>query len=259
MIQKLFSFYTNPDNDCNLHVEVSACHIACWCTDSAGEMQAFEYFTIPEIYKNADEVLGEVKERSILLNNPFAATELVWENDAFTCIPSQYFSDELAMQMLREKSSNAYEKQFSTKNKNLVVGYAVDSALLQAVQEILPNATQLHKVNKLAADSRKLPESYLRLVFYQQHFLLLAVQNNNLQVATSYTFKTPKDILYHVLNALEKYNMPASETPVIAEGFIDNNSALYKKLHQYLGALQLAAQGLVNDKYPAHYFTPFYK
>lgn len=260
MVQKLFSIYTHPEESHKLHVEVGSSHLVCWCTGTENAFTALEFFTFT--YDNTEggfvDTFREVKRRSILLSNTFASEEIVWENDNFMCIPNDKFNAETAVSYMSLVNSLSF--QSSTMYKPLpdyTLTYTADSVLYKIIKENLPQASHTHKLYYLLQQKNTKEKNSLHLQFYQSHFLLTAVKNGALHLATVYHFKTPQEVVYHILNTMDKLGMPVEQTITSLSGFIDEASPLYKEVYLYVNNLRFTQTGKIKDEYPAHYFTTY--
>lgn len=261
MIQKLFSIYFNPDETNSLFIEIGKHHIACWCTGNNKSLQAFEYFTFHDADEHEDfeKIYKEARLHSVLLNNEFSATEVIWEATPFTCVPNELFKPEALDNYVDVLGKTPFTTAQACTQQDYTVAFPVKEDVLKLVQRHFPNAAASHKICQLSKDLQNSPATAVHTVFYHHHFLLLAVKDNALQLATSITYQSSKDCLYYILYTMQQLNLPLSETPVLVSGFIDMNSPLYKELYQYIPLLQPAEKGMLKDEYPAHYFTTFYK
>jgi len=260
MIQKLFSIYTHPEENNKLHVEVGSNHIACWCTGDAATFTALEYFTFT--YDNTEagfiDTFREIKRRSILLSNTFPSEEIVWENANFICIPTDKFNDSTMSAYLSIINSPSFQSApMYNRLNDFVITYTADSIFYKTIKEEMPRASHVHKFYQILNIKNKADKNRLQLHFYQAHFLLVAVKNNTLQLATVFRYQTPQEALYYILNTIDKLEMPAEETIVSVSGFMDENSSLYKELYSYVNNLQLSETGKIKGEHPAHYFTSF--
>lgn len=262
MIQKLFSIYFNPDETNTLYVEIGQHHIGCWCTGGDKQsLQAFEYFTFhdTEPHEDFEKIYSEARLHSVLLNNDFAVTEVIWETMPFTCIPNTLFKAEALDQYVELLDTAPFTKALSCTQNDYTVAFPVKEDALRLVQQHYPAATASHKICRLSKTVQNGAPMCIQAVFYHHHFLLLAFKDNALQLATSIMYQSSKDCLYYILYTMQQLQLPLSETVVLVSGFIDINSALYKDLYQYIPLLQPAEQGTLKDEYPAHYFSSFYK
>ena len=70
---------------------------------------------------------------------------------------------------------------------------------------------------------------YIYVALYHQHALLLL---------NSFTFHTPEDVLYVLLDLCDKYQINKENLTVVPEGFIDPESSVIKLLDQYFLHIQ---------------------
>jgi len=261
MVQKLFSIYFNPDETNALSIEIGKHHIACWCTAQDKSLQAFEYFTFHDTDEQEDfeKIYKAAQLHSVLLNNEFASTEVIWETTPFTCVPNTLFKPEALDNYLDLLDKGPFTKALSCTQQEYTVAFPVKEDALQLVQRQFPKAQAFHKICQLSKELKNDTPNCIHTVFYHHHFLLLAVKDNALQLATSISYKSSKDCLYYILYTMQQLEMPLNETVVLVSGFIDMNSVLYKDLYEYIPLLQPAEKGMLKDEYPAHYFTTFYK
>ncbi len=260
MVQKLFSIYTHPEESDNLHVEVGSNHIACWLTGTESAFTALEYFSFT--YDNTEggfvDVFREIKRSSILLNNTFAKEEIVWENSHFMFVPKEKFEDGTALAYLNLVTSQSFQSPpMKEEMQDYVLAYTADNSLYKIVSGNLPKATHTHKVRSILQQQNKSSANSIHIQFYQSYFLVTAIKNGVLQLATVYAFQTPHEAVYYILNTLDKLEMRGEETAAYVSGFIDETSALYKELYLYVHNLQPAQSGKIKDEYPAHYFTTY--
>ncbi len=152
-----------------------------------------------------------------------------------------------------------FTQALSCTQQDYTVAYLVKDDALRLVKHYFPKAATSHKICQLSNGFKNTASTAIHTVFYHHHFLLLAVKDGKLQLATSFIYHSPKDCLYYILYTMEQLHLPLQETIVWVSGFINTNSALYNDLYQYIPQLQPAEQGLLKDEYPAHYFSTFYK
>lgn len=260
MVQKLFSIYTQPEESHHLHVEVGASHLACWCEDGKTGFTALEFFTFT--YDGTEggfiDIFRELKRRSILLSNEFASQEIVWENADFMCIPANMLSDGNITSYLSLVNSSSFQSPpMHQLIEDVTLAYTADSTLYKIIKQNLPAASHTHKLCSLLQQHRRREANSLQLQFYQSHFLLTAIKNGTLQLATVYRFTTPGEAVYYILNTLDKLSLKGEETIVYLSGFIDKASSLYREIYQYVANLQFAQTGRLKNEYPAHYFTTY--
>ncbi|RYZ00127.1 MAG: DUF3822 family protein [Chitinophagaceae bacterium] len=96
--------------------------------------------------------------------------------------------------------------------------------------------------------------------FAPGQFRVLLRKSGQLQLAQVYRYSTPLDAVYYLLRILDAAGLPHASTPLVLSGLIDEQSALYRELHQYFGDLRFTApEGVPNEEgRPAHFFTSLY-
>ena len=218
---------------------------------------ALEYFTYT--YDNTEggfiDVFRELKRRSILLNNAFAAPEIVWENADFVCVPNELYRAEQTNTYLNLINSPAFlSSPMHRPLSDCTLLFAADPVLYKIVTQQLPGASHTHKMCTLLQQGNEGTGNSLYLQFYSSHFLLTAVKAGELQLATFYPFTTPGEAVYHILNTMDKLTLNKDQTITFLSG---ESSPLYKEIYQYINHLQFTQSGRINDEHPAHYFTTY--
>ena len=97
--------------------------------------------------------------------------------------------------------------------------------------------------------------------FTTKHFRALVKKDKHVQLAQTYSYKTPLDVAYYLLKICYEFKLKQSEVFVIVSGLIDQDSAMYNELHNYFLNLHFAqapAYSLPDNEYPHHYFTSLY-
>ena len=99
------------------------------------------------------------------------------------------------------------------------------------------------------------------LQFTTTHFRVLAKKGGEVQLAQTYSYKVPLDVVYFLLKISYEFGLDQSDVVVIVSGLIDQASPLYEELHHYFLNLHLApgtSYSLPADDHPAYYFTSLY-
>jgi hypothetical protein len=92
---------------------------------------------------------------------------------------------------------------------------------------------------------------------------LVVLKGEQLQIAKSFYFETPEDIIYHLLNVVDKYGLTTSEAVVDVSGLLDSSSATWKELNKFFLNISFekspsfSVDNAINANLPSYYFTPF--
>jgi hypothetical protein len=91
--------------------------------------------------------------------------------------------------------------------------------------------------------------------------------NGTIQIVQQFSFSTPEDALYHIVNTCQQHNVIASKTQLRLSGMIVKDSNLYNQFYNYFldiefeeSALQLTqteevAQSEEVENFPSHFFN----
>lgn len=266
MIQKTFGIYNDVDGSCKFYIELGHDHIACWCVDKGEALKTFEFFSFQNNGENFAETYRQVKLNSTILNNEYEDTFVIWENENCICIPNDYFSSSSAHLYLSNiVGDKLHAMQMHDKVDDKIVAYKVSGDHLRLVEDHFPNAQQLHKYTTLvkSVNQSSHVRTFIKTVFYQNHFLLMAVEDGVLKLIQTFNYKTSEDVIYHILNTTVQLKMDAENTEVIVSGLIDLQSVLYRELYKYIHQLKVDTlpdnTASATHEYPEHYLLPFYK
>ncbi|MGZ3846697.1 MAG: DUF3822 family protein [Flavisolibacter sp.] len=99
------------------------------------------------------------------------------------------------------------------------------------------------------------------LHFSIQHFRVIVKKDNHIQLAQTYSYKNPLDVVYYLLKICYEVGLEQSEVTVVLSGLIDQDSAMFSELHSYFLNLHFAqapSYSIPENEYPQHYFTSLY-
>jgi hypothetical protein len=94
-----------------------------------------------------------------------------------------------------------------------------------------------------------------------QQFSVLVKKDNQVQLAQTYSYKSPLDVVYFLLKICYEFQLEQSSVFVILSGLVEKDSAMYKELHNYFTNLHFAEAApyeLPQNELPRHYFTSLY-
>jgi hypothetical protein len=78
----------------------------------------------------------------------------------------------------------------------------------------------------------------IQVLFYGRHLYVALYHQHALLLLNSFTFHTPEDVLYVLLDLCDKYQINKENLTVVPEGFIDPESSVIKLLDQYFLHIQ---------------------
>jgi hypothetical protein len=106
-------------------------------------------------------------------------------------------------------------------------------------------------------------EQLIKLYFYQKEMMVLILKDSQLQIAQSFQFETPQDVIYHLLNLVDRLKLDLATVFLEVSGLVDVNSETWKELNKFFIDVQLdefstvVVDSSAEESIPAHYYTPF--
>jgi len=142
--------------------------------------------------------------------------------------------------------------------------YGTPTELMTIVLDKYPQARQVQYMSAcLRGIFRTLTEDineWIKLYVLPSCFNLVVLKGEQLQIAKSFYYETPEDIIYHLLNVVDKYGLDVSEVLVEVSGLLDSSSDTWRELNKYFLNISMEVNPstlLGNVNHPSHYFTPF--
>jgi hypothetical protein len=144
----------------------------------------------------------------------------------------------------------------------LVNHYSLPETLYREVVSQYPDALFFH----MYTPSIKVYNGYhgaeqISVHFTTTQFSVLVKKGNQLQLAQTYSYKTPLDVVYFLLKICTEFQLDQSETVLVLSGLIEEDSALYRELNHYflnIHFTQANELSVADSTLPAHFFTSLY-
>jgi len=103
----------------------------------------------------------------------------------------------------------------------------------------------------------------MKVQIYHAEIMLGLMYNGKLQIVQLYGHNTSEDILYHLLNVLQQYNLKPEETTLELSGWIEIKTPLYENLRKVFPRItfDVAKDEMIVlhdfSKYSKHFLTPY--
>lgn len=104
-------------------------------------------------------------------------------------------------------------------------------------------------------------EECIKIVFYPNRFVITIFQDGQLKLGQTYSYNSPEDVTYQLLDLVQAFELNTEETPVYLQGMIDRSSGVYREVEKYFLKVSCETGGPnwhlshYFKEYPAHYFT----
>jgi Protein of unknown function (DUF3822) len=265
MVRKTFGIYSGDLSDCNLFVETGRDYLACWCKHAETlQVKAFELFSFREIEaQEFDKLYNEILLHSRLLTISAGKVYCIWGDEKCICIPGEFYDNDIAGAYMHLMFANEAGSSFYKDNLDGLTVLATLPNAAAVVSEYHSVTANVHKYfHLLKAQQPLTSENKLHIVFYHSHFIVSVFKEGTLQLIQNYSYRAPEDVLYHLLNICETFNLSAGETTAYASGMIDTSSPLYEMLRAYIHhfAFEPVQKEIFDEifqEYPLHYFASF--
>jgi len=276
MVQKTIGIYGDtssfsPFNEDTLIMEIGNEHIACLVKNvKTGTITAFEFFKVQLEGNDWDDIFYEIRTNSGLLDKSYAATKVYYNIAENSFIPSYKFTDtnaELFLSLVHgnDEKSTIYHDEVKG-NADFVNAYRIKNNLLETVNRNFLSMQSKHVytsiLDSVFEDDTIGRSILMKVQFYDSYFIATVIRSGKLQLMQRFSYQLPEDVLYHLLNIVEKFELVGVRLQL--SGFIDLESAIYTYLQQHFTDIyveEVNAEEPMNQKmgnYPLHYFSPFF-
>lgn len=278
MANKSFSIYrakedTAADLDDRLVLEVGKTHIACLTKkEHKKTISAFELFSFTENEStDFSKLFKAISADSKLLTKPYPAAQVFINNDTSLMVPIFKFNTDIASAYLDlifgDDPFSKIQFEHLPIEPGMMNVYRVREDLLNILQQNLPKVTFKHTwsnvIKTIVSDIYEFPSECIYIQFYNTSLIATVVKDEKLHLIQSYTYGSPDDILYYLLNIAEQFRLNREGIILEISGMIDLHFTLYRDLITYFRHVEV--QNVHNSKllidikeYPLHYFTPFF-
>ena len=177
-------------------------------------------------------------------------------------VPSKYFTNKFeALDAVYNQPAQVY-KADRINEWQMVTMYSLPeeihhrlTATFSLLQFFHAYTTCIKVYNGFVADNQ------LAVHFTPQHFRVLLKKDSAIQLAQTYSYQTPLDVVYYLLKICYEFEIEQPSVHLILSGLIDKASNLFNELQQYFTNIHFAQPAdfkLPNDSLPHYFFTSLY-
>ncbi len=274
MVHKLIGFYGDlheytPQRTDQLAIEIGSHQIVCMVKNSStGEIDAIELYQIDQSNTDWSDILFEVKQNSKILGPTYSDCFVFFNIEEALVLPMTEMSATASADFLSlvYGTDDRADTKFDRINSTLptVTIYRIKKSLSELLDRNIVIFKIQHTYTNILNDvlnREELPPVFLKLIVYQNHFILVLLKNNQLQLIQSYTFHHADDILYFAISVANQSGASPLQTHLELSGMIDPLTNLLDQLKKTFGIVSLDI--IANQSKPSNYsrctLTPFYK
>ena len=273
-LQNKFSF-SNPDSSITglsekkLCIEVGHFFTCFTISDLSGrQIIDFVYFEsfLPVDFAEINVLLSHEKLNGV----SFSDVVLVHNRLEMALVPSSIYKPELSSTILETIHGDLIPLEIIVDDVHqweLHNIYGWKPELLTLISSKFP---QVRNIQFSTAALRSLfktlsfeKEQWMKVYFYKNAFHLLVLKDNQLQLSQTFNFETPQDIIYHLLNVVDRLKLDLASISVEVSGLLDTQSETWSEFNKFFVTVSLEACPSIDnssnseDHLPSHYYTPF--
>ena len=232
-----------------------------WFTKDPFKVAGVATYNFPddEIVMNLQTILKSVEG---LLNQLLSVT-ICYDFKKSILVPAQYdhssVHEETLSLVYGEVNNAAINKDFIT-SANIYNYYSVPKEVHSVLSGKFPAATVFHS-SSLQLELLNNTTGLLYCILFHNVLKVILYKEGKLQIVQQFNYRTPEDVLYHLLNVCERHHISPSESELRLTGMIDEHSKLYMELYQYF--LNITFENPADTVYtspgfknfPAHFFS----
>lgn len=215
---------------------------------------------------NREQVQEEIQtilQQEPLLKKQYRKTYIFWAWPESILVPPEFMHEEKTTEMMDLVYGDAQKSVIKTDflyKHNLHNIYRVPESIRQSFDAVLPFASQTHQYS-LLVNREMHGGDELFVVFYTHSLTLMLCKEGRLQVVQSYSFSSPEDTAYHLLDVCRNFEVQPVTVKLHLSGMIDKKSNLFNAIYKYFLNIQFdslpSGYTFVEDikLYPPHFFS----
>jgi hypothetical protein len=215
-------------------------------------MYTFDTFSLD---KGIDDILKIISERKYRFQNTIISPGF----PEALLIPNKFYHYKSSLVNSIYNQNHFYYLTDPIAEWQLMNVYAIPVAVHKKLSEKLPLATYIHAYTPLLKIYNGFTsDNQLSAHFIGKQFRVLVKKQHQVQLIQTYSYSSPMDVVYFLLKICTEFQLSQEDTQIIISGLIDEDSALYKELHNYFLQLHFAISTTVlmpEHEHPNHFFT----
>ena len=235
---------------------------------------ALKYFEFSHLKdRTLTEILREIIYGDELLEKKASETFVVYNLMESNLVPEKFYHEEICKTIT--------ETVYGNLSKGLIIAekipwwelyniYRVPADVYDFLKEKFGDSKSWHKYS-LSLKSHKMFNvreylNFIKVIFYSDKIITIVFKDHQLQLIQSFTFQEASDVVYHLLNCCEQFDMSTEEVVLQVSGLIDRQSVVYSELLKFFlhflfdeidDSIHIADN--MKELYPTHYYSSFLK
>jgi hypothetical protein len=214
---------------------------------------SLKYFTFDHSATTSviNDIVGVIKD----MQAPDARIVFAFAFPEQVLVPRKFRQEYKFVDSLYE-TNNVFEDQVG--EWALVNQYSLPGQLVSVIRENFPSAFFYHTQTPWLKNHNGFDNAdQLMADFSPKEFRVLVKKGGALQLAQIYSYESPLDVVYYLLKIVELFEISKDNVWLIISGLVEENSALYRELHQYFLNTHFAKPARVSfeSDHPQHFFS----
>lgn len=254
--------------DKKLCIEYGQFHISISISNKTGEnvyhIACYQFKNKPEV-RLIQQILNE---NSIYLQS-FSDVILVHNQRETVLLPSSLYKQELEKSVLETVHGdtdtlivmNDDVHQWELNNI-----YGCHKYLFDMIRDKYPHTRNNHfttlALRYIFRNIKEDKSHWVKIFFYPSALQVFALKGDQLLLAQSFYYETKEDVVFHILNLSDKFNIDLTSAFVEISGLIDEESGIWKELNRYIlniefeNPVQPIPEFVDQTVVPQHFLTP---
>lgn len=195
--------------------------------------------------------------------SPFSKTVISSGFPQVSIVPASIFQKENAGVYLQGTGTQLNDPVFfdNVNAQNATVVYA----LPQMIADEFKNSESVAWIHSYTPILKNRNEQstgdLIHVQFNRKEINVIVFKNGKLQLAQTYAYAAPLDVVYYLLAMCNQYGLSQSATVIELAGLVDENSAMYKELYQYFSNMVFAQANqfsFAESEFPQHFFSSIF-
>lgn len=255
------------DEGLKLCLEVGEEHVSYLIANTSGtKIMHFEYYSVPKEEKL--ERLSMLLKEHPGLSHSFEDVILVNNTNRTVLVPDKFHKDHLndsLFQMIHGDLEDMALHKDAVYEWEIKILHGLEAELDTLLKERFPQARSVHFATtalRSAFKNRHWEEKqHVKLFFFSSSFFIMLFHGDRLQIAQHFQFQTTEDIIYHVLNVADKFQVDVNSALFETSGLLDESSPIWHELQRHFLEISFLSPDVTFDEnmeISSHYFTPFF-
>ena len=232
---------------------------------STRELTEYAYYIA---HKSEEELMSEIFVEHSVLNDAFKQYAVNFSNAECILVPESHykFEDEkLHLRVIYGINDKSIVKSSHIHQWKLHSVFRIPQYLHELLSHKFGEGKSWHNYS---VQLKSIPEEEvdtLLVDFRTDEISVIVLKKNILQLAQTFTYAVPADVLYYLLKICGQFSLSQQDVKVELSGLIEKDSAIYRELYKYFLHLNFALipgeikLDIAFSEFPAHYFSSICK